>query len=264
MPIPAPHRARVPARRPAPAPWTARGAPAHQQRPRPRRRPRAASCVPRATSSNRPTGPSAWSARTARLQDFVHHGVDAAPSADIVPSRPLRSVLDGPYDDPATHRSTAAAVHPRRRRLHSVPIRARDQVYGTLYLARPAEGHFGPEDEEVLAALAATAATAIANARLYEDAQRSRDWLHASGEIARALLADASDVRAARQRRRPRPAGGQRRLRSVDAADRGRTAAGDRPLRRRGTSLRRTHLRPGTIADRPRRSSPGRACSWAT
>ena len=55
----------------------------------------------------------------------------------------------------------------------------------------PRAGAFSADDEDLVTALAATAGTAIANARLYEDARRSRDWLHASGEIARALLADA-------------------------------------------------------------------------
>lgn len=117
------------------------------------------------------------------LQDFIHHEVDEAPLPDIVPARPLRSVSDLPRVD---HGATST--------LYSVPIRGRDETFGTLYLARPLVGDFSAEDEELLAALAATAATAIANARLYEDAERSRDWLQASGEIARALLADSSGL----------------------------------------------------------------------
>jgi GAF domain-containing protein len=72
-----------------------------------------------------------------------------------------------------------------------VPILVRGEVFGELYLAAPLRGRFDEADEEVVTALAATAATAIANARLYDAARRSREWLNASGDIARALLANA-------------------------------------------------------------------------
>lgn len=72
-----------------------------------------------------------------------------------------------------------------------VPIEVRGELFGELHLATPESGRFSAEDEEIISALAAMAGTAVANARLYDDARRSRDWLNASGEIARALLADA-------------------------------------------------------------------------
>jgi GAF domain-containing protein len=71
-----------------------------------------------------------------------------------------------------------------------VQIRVRDEMFGVLYIAEP-HAIFDAPDEQLLTAFAAAAGTAIENARLYDDARRSRDWLNASGEIARALLADA-------------------------------------------------------------------------
>ena len=55
-----------------------------------------------------------------------------------------------------------------------VPIRIRDEVFGNLYLAESTRGEFTAEDEELTTALAATAAVAIENARLYETARTAR------------------------------------------------------------------------------------------
>jgi GAF domain-containing protein len=86
---------------------------------------------------------------------------------------------------------------PRRqpivRSVVGVPIRVRGASFAELYLTDPVAGRFGADDEELLVALSATAGTAIENARLYDEARRSRDWLNASGEIARALLSDADE-----------------------------------------------------------------------
>ena len=69
-----------------------------------------------------------------------------------------------------------------------VPIRVRDVVFGNLYLTESKNGEFSAEDEELVAALAATAGVAIANARLYEQARRRQDWLQASTEVTQQLL----------------------------------------------------------------------------
>jgi signal transduction histidine kinase len=70
-----------------------------------------------------------------------------------------------------------------------VPIRARDRVYGNLYLTnRLSGGEFSAEDEELISALAATASIAIENARLYEESRQRQEWLRASGETSRQLL----------------------------------------------------------------------------
>jgi signal transduction histidine kinase len=69
-----------------------------------------------------------------------------------------------------------------------VPIRIRDEVFGNLYLSESTRGEFSAEDEQLATALAATAAAAIDNARLYASARTRGEWLHASAAITRQLL----------------------------------------------------------------------------
>ncbi|MDT4924105.1 MAG: hypothetical protein QOG01_1818 [Pseudonocardiales bacterium] len=135
------------------------------------------------------------------IEQFVHHGladddvarIGALPKgrgrlgaliADLVPVR-----LDDLAAD--TRAERFPPNHPPLHAFLGVPILVRGEVFGELYLAAPLRGRFDEADEEVVTALAATAATAIANARLYDAARRSREWLNASGDIARALLANA-------------------------------------------------------------------------
>jgi GAF domain-containing protein len=133
------------------------------------------------------------------LEQFVHYGMDPATVENIGTLPKGLGLLAAMVDDPrpirltdlsADHRAVGfPAGHPPMRALLRVPVVVRGEVYGSLYLTEPAVGEFSAEDEKLVIAFAALAATAIANARLYEDARRNRDWLNASGEIARALLA---------------------------------------------------------------------------
>lgn len=62
--------------------------------------------------------------------------------------------------------------------------------YATLHVA--AQGSdTGAVDLALVQQFAAAAGVAVDNARRHDEARRSRNWLNASGEIARALLADA-------------------------------------------------------------------------
>lgn len=70
-------------------------------------------------------------------------------------------------------------------------IRVRGERFAELEVCEPLAGAFTAEDDQVLAAFATTVGTAIENAHLHDDARRSREWLNASGELARTLLADA-------------------------------------------------------------------------
>ncbi len=89
------------------------------------------------------------------------------------------------------------AGHPPMTSFLGVPIRIRGEVYGNLYLTEKRDGReFDEEDEAVLVALAAAAAVAIENARLYDEARRQQRWLAASAEVTRTLLSGA-DVSAA-------------------------------------------------------------------
>ena len=73
-----------------------------------------------------------------------------------------------------------------------LPIRSRNKVLASLYLADRQAGSFTPEDEELLTAFAAAAGLAIEDAQLYEQAQGGQRWLQASAEISGILLADDS------------------------------------------------------------------------
>ncbi len=77
-----------------------------------------------------------------------------------------------------------------------VPIRVRGQAFGILYLADKVRagtrvGDFDSEDEEIVVALAAAAGVAVANARLFEQAEQRRRWLEAASEITSSLLGEA-------------------------------------------------------------------------
>jgi signal transduction histidine kinase len=70
-----------------------------------------------------------------------------------------------------------------------VPVLVGDEALGNLYLSRGGEDPFTSADEEVLGALAATAGVAIANARLFMESRLRGEWLAASTEITRRVLA---------------------------------------------------------------------------
>ncbi len=80
------------------------------------------------------------------------------------------------------------AHHPPMTSFLGVPIRVRDKVYGNLYLCDQSSGEFSEDDEQLVVALAATAGTAIQNARLFADTHRRQAWAAASAEITAALL----------------------------------------------------------------------------
>jgi GAF domain-containing protein len=108
-------------------------------------------------------------------------------------SRGMGDVLAGQIANLPHGDGPAAGLPSEIGSLLGAPIRVHGRILGELYLADEGPEPFCVEDEELLVALAATAGTAIENARLYDDAQRNRDWLRASGEIARDLLRDADD-----------------------------------------------------------------------
>ncbi|WP_085368867.1 GAF domain-containing sensor histidine kinase [Leifsonia sp. NCR5] len=69
-----------------------------------------------------------------------------------------------------------------------VPVRVDGGAYGALLLANGGDGPFSDEDEELLTALAATAATAIGNARQYEESRRTQRLSTELGRVAATLL----------------------------------------------------------------------------
>ena len=81
--------------------------------------------------------------------------------------------------------------HPPMRTFLGVPIVLRGVAYGNLYLTEKAGGEdFSEEDEELTQLLAAQAAVAIENARLYESSARWLQQLESLNEIGLALASE--------------------------------------------------------------------------
>jgi signal transduction histidine kinase len=135
------------------------------------------------------------------LERFVVTGIEAETQAAIgdlprgrgilglliTDARPLR--LDDLGQDP--HSVGFPANHPPMKTFLGVPILLRGVAYGNLYLTEKAGGEaFTEEDEELSQVLAAQAAVAIENARLYESATRWLTQLESLNEIVDALVSE--------------------------------------------------------------------------
>lgn len=138
-----------------------------------------------------------------RLEQFVHVGMAPADVAAIGHLPEGHGILGALIDDPHPIRlehlgddarsSGFPAGHPRMDSFLGVPIRIRDEVFGNIYVTERETGVFTEEDQELLTALAATAAIAIDNARLLEDTRRRQRWAAATAEVTSALLADTAE-----------------------------------------------------------------------
>jgi signal transduction histidine kinase len=133
------------------------------------------------------------------LERFVTTGIpeeDHATIGDLPRGRGILGVL---IDDARPLRLDDLATHPRsvgfppnHPPMHSflgVPILLRGVAYGNLYLTEK-EGGFTQEDEELVGLLAAQAAVAVENARLYESATRWSRQLESLNEIGYALIGE--------------------------------------------------------------------------
>jgi signal transduction histidine kinase len=132
------------------------------------------------------------------LAEFVHTGMPEG-TVELIGHLPQgKGLLGALIDDPRPIRlaritddersSGFPPGHPPMTSFLGVPIRIRDEVFGNLYLTESERGEFSAEDEELCTAIAATAAVAIDNARLYEAARTRGEWLQASATITRQLL----------------------------------------------------------------------------
>jgi two-component system, NarL family, sensor histidine kinase DevS len=101
-------------------------------------------------------------------------------------ARPLR--LHDLSDDP---RSVGFPPgHPPMRSFLGVPILLRGVAYGNLYLTEKEGGDFTDEEEELVTLLAAQAAVAVENARLYESATAWAQQLESLNEVGAALVGE--------------------------------------------------------------------------
>lgn len=136
------------------------------------------------------------------LERFIHVGVPTQQAA-LIGDLPrglgvLGAVIQSQHpirlDDLTTDPRSVGfpAHHPPMSSFLGVPIKIRDETYGNLYLTNRADGPFTAEDEELVTALAAAAATAISNARLYEETRRAQQLSAVLGDLTSALLASES------------------------------------------------------------------------
>lgn len=138
-----------------------------------------------------------------RVGEFIHVGMDTA-TVDAIGDLPsgrgvLGLLIEHPVplriDDLTRHSSSAGFPdgHPPMTSFLGVPVRVRGRVFGNLYLTDKRTGdHFTADDEHSVSALAAAAAVAIENARLYEFTRQRGRWLRAMTEIDNAVLMGAS------------------------------------------------------------------------
>ena len=133
-----------------------------------------------------------------RLERFVTHGIDPETHAAIGDLPQGRGILGALIADARPLRLHDLSEHPRSvgfppnhppmRTFLGVPVVLRGVAYGNLYLTEKLDGaDFNEEDEELVTLLAAQAAVAIENARLYESSMRWSRQLESLNEVGNAL-----------------------------------------------------------------------------
>jgi signal transduction histidine kinase len=202
------------------------------------------------------------------LERFVTTGIDAEMQAaigDLPRGRGILGVLIHDARSLRLHDLTSdprsvgfPANHPPMRTFLGVPIMLRGVAFGNFYLSEKADGEdFTEEDEEVVTLLAAQAAVAIENARLYEATTRWSRQLEALHEVIRSLAGETDlDVLLDLVCRRVREligarlalialplSGGELRIAAID----GEGDAADNLL---GHSLRRDRSKAGRVLER--------------
>ena len=146
--------------------------------------------------------------RRTELERFITSGIDPDRHRAIGDLPRGRGILGLLIQDPQPLRLAEIGEHPRsygfppgHPQMHSflgVPILIRNEAFGNLYLTDKDHGDFDDGDEQAAVVLAAWAAIAVENARLYGDATAQRDALERANRglqaittIARAVGAEA-------------------------------------------------------------------------
>ena len=135
------------------------------------------------------------------LERFITQGIDAATHAAIGELPRGRGILGVLIRDARPLRlhdlgedSRSVGFPPNHPPMHSflgVPILLRGVSYGNLYLTeKEGGGDFTDEDEEIVTLLAAQAAVAVENARLYESATEWSRQLESLNEIGDAMVSE--------------------------------------------------------------------------
>ncbi len=118
----------------------------------------------------------------AQLADTLENGL-----AGWVVEHRKAVLIPSTRDDPRWMRRVREEAKGVTRSAISVPLIARTRVVGVLTLVHPDEGHFQPEDLELLQAIAEQAGIAVENARLFAAEQQRRRFASTLQEIARSL-----------------------------------------------------------------------------
>src|SRR5471032_1326117 len=136
------------------------------------------------------------------LEQFITVGVDAETQAAIGDLPHGRGILGVLIRDRQSLRLSELGQdprsvgfppgHPPMDSFLGVPIMLRGTAFGNLYLTEKAGGaEFSDEDEEIVRLLAAQAAVAIENARLYESSRLWSRQLESLNEVSEALASEA-------------------------------------------------------------------------
>jgi signal transduction histidine kinase len=165
------------------------------------------------------------------LVEFIHVGLDPGVREGMGALPGGRGILGVLIDHPTPLRLTDLAEHPESfgfpaghppmSSFLGVPIRARGEVYGNLYLTEKAHGRpFTEEDEDLVLALAAAAGVAVQNARLYEDETQRKRWSELAAHVTAQLLGGASEPEALQLLARSARAAGHAQLAVVTVSGR--------------------------------------------
>jgi signal transduction histidine kinase len=145
--------------------------------------------------------------RTGReLERFVTSGIDEETRRQIGEPPRGRGILGALITEQRvlrlhdlTEDPRAVGFPPNHPPMHSflgVPILLRGVAYGNLYLTeKEGDQDFTDDDEELVKLLAAQAAVAIENARLYESATRWLEQLESLSEVSNALVSELEPSR---------------------------------------------------------------------
>ncbi len=137
------------------------------------------------------------------LTKFVYVGIDDATRERIGPLPTGGGVLGVVIEDAKPLRLADLSTHPmsigfppHHPPMHTflgVPVLARGEIFGRLYLTeKVGGGEFTADDEVLLQALAGAAGVAIDNSRLFEQVRRRQRWQEAAAEVTTTLLGGTS------------------------------------------------------------------------
>jgi two-component system, NarL family, sensor histidine kinase DevS len=134
------------------------------------------------------------------LERFVTHGMTADVESQIGDPPHGRGILGVLIHDARplrlhdlSHDPRSVGFPPGHPPMHTflgVPITLRGVAYGNLYLTEKDGGDFTGEDEDLVKLLAAQAAVAVENARLYESATAWSQQLESLNEVGAALVGE--------------------------------------------------------------------------